>query len=143
MAICTPPDRGLYEVVTVDQCYSKAIPVRCDPGFMVRVLSAHHRQTEKCKAGFQDTGCVKEEKGNPACVGNTTCVFTTPWMYLSATCGYSNNFQIAYQCVPGKQIYYKLSNRRHTVLKAWKMFKMKATFYIGINIKKQWVLVFV
>jgi hypothetical protein len=46
--------------------------------------------------------CSRDEPGNPACVGNRNCSFMTPWVYISAECGYSNQFRIVYQCVPGK-----------------------------------------
>ncbi len=94
-----------YRSRTVDQCYGEPIPVACDPGFMVKVNSAYYRQTKNCRGGHHSNYCSKEEPSNPACVGNQTCIFTTPWLHLSSQCGYSNNFLISYQCIPSKSLH--------------------------------------
>ena len=88
----------------IDQCYGETIPVVCNPGDMVQVTEAHYRQTQECTGGFHSNFCSKKEPSNPACVGNQTCIFNTPWIYLSPECGYSNNFLISYKCVPSKFI---------------------------------------
>ena len=88
----------------IDQCYGETIPVVCNPGDMVQVKEAHYRQTQECRGGFHSNFCSKEEPSNPACVGNQTCIFNSPWIYISPECGYSNNFLISYKCVPSKFI---------------------------------------
>ena len=90
------------EVHTVEQCYGKAMSLVCAPEYTVRVIVARYSQSERCSDGQYSNFCAKEEPGNPACVGNSTCSFTTPWVYLSPECGYSNSFEITYQCIPSE-----------------------------------------
>ncbi len=92
---------------TVDQCYGEPMPVVCNPGDMVQVTEAHYRQTPECRGGFHSNFCTREESSNPACVGNQTCIFNTPWIYLSQECGYSNNFLISYKCIPSMYSFFR------------------------------------
>ena len=94
-----------FEPRTVDQCFGQTIPIQCDPGFMVQVTKVFYRQSQQCHGSFHSNFCTREEASNPACVGNETCVFTTPYIYLSPECGYSNNFLVTYKCIPGLFVY--------------------------------------
>ncbi|CAH1798759.1 unnamed protein product [Owenia fusiformis] len=94
------PGTDIHPVNTLDQCYGKNIVARCQSGYMVSVKSAYYRQSKKCPGSFHSNFCMQEEAGNPACIGNKTCTFTTPWVYLSSSCGYSNSFVLKYLCIP-------------------------------------------
>ena len=93
-----------YSVHSVEECYGEMIHAVCPPQYAIRVIKALYRQNSKCPGGFHSSFCSREEHSNPACVGNNTCHFNTPWLYISPECGYSNNFMLNYQCIPGKVI---------------------------------------
>ena len=96
----------LFEGVrTIDECYGQAMRAICPVGFMVRVTGAFYRQAITCPGSFHSNYCMREEPGNPACTGNQTCVFTSPWVHLSQECGYSNNFLLHYECIRSKFAY--------------------------------------
>jgi len=98
---------------TVGQCYGKQISAKCELRHLMRIVSATYRRSRDCVGGASDlpllgggnesltTGCSRDNVSGPPCVGNGSCIFTAPWIYISADCGYSNYFSLRYQCVPG------------------------------------------
>ena len=104
-------------IQTVDQCYGKQISVECEPHHVMRIVSATYLRSRDCVGGASDLSllgggndsliaeCSRDDAGGPKCVGNSSCIFTTPWIYISADCGYSNYFSLRYQCVPGRLAY--------------------------------------
>ena len=102
-------DSESYTLKTVDQCYGHQIPIICPKGTLVQIERAYYRQASYCPGDFHSNFCNKEETSNPACIGNQTCIFTTPWVYLSKECGYSNNFMVSYYCIPGELLMSLLS----------------------------------
>ena len=79
----------------------------------MRVVSATYLRSRDCVGGASDlpllgignesltAGCSRDNVSRPPCIGNASCIFTAPWIYISAECGYSNYFSLRYQCVPG------------------------------------------
>ena len=79
----------------------------------MRVVSATYLRSRDCVGGASDlpllgggndtliAACRRDDATGPQCVGNSSCIFTAPWIYISAECGYSNYFSLSYQCVPG------------------------------------------
>ena len=98
---------------TVSQCYGKQISAKCESQHLMRIVSATYLRSRDCVGGASDlpllgggnesllTTCSRDNVSGPQCVGNSSCIFTAPWIYISADCGYSNYFSLQYQCVPG------------------------------------------
>lgn len=87
---------------SVEACLGQPVQMTCTQGGMVRVVQATYQQSEACPGGLRSPACGRPEMGNPICVGNTSCVFPAPWVYLSPICGYSNSFTMIFECLPGK-----------------------------------------
>jgi len=112
-------DGGPLPVETVAKCYGKPISAKCDAHHLIRVVSATYLRSRDCVGGASDlpllggagndsltSGCSRDNaSGPPPCVGNASCIFTAPWIYISANCGYSNYFSLQYQCVPGRNLH--------------------------------------
>ena len=90
-----------YEVDSGIVYYCFCLIKKCSHDYMVRVTHTFYGQLDTCQGNFHNNFCMREEPDNPACVGQQRCVFKVPWIYLSRECGYSNNFLIQYQCIPG------------------------------------------
>lgn len=94
----------LFTTHSVDQCYGKQISAVCAMGQLLRVVTATYRQTPDCSSSSyfeSEKNCSREAPGDAPCTGNATCHFLSRWIYLSSQCGYSNNFIMKYQCIPG------------------------------------------
>jgi len=99
---------------TISQCYGKQISAECESNHVMRVVSATYLRSRDCVGGASDlpllgggndsliSACSRDDVSGPQCVGNSSCIFTAPWIYISADCGYSNYFSLQYQCVPGE-----------------------------------------
>ena len=111
-------DGGPLPVETVAKCYGKPISAKCDAHHLIRVVSATYLRSRDCVGGASDlpllggagndsltSGCSRDNASGPPCVGNASCIFTAPWIYISANCGYSNYFSLQYQCVPGRNLH--------------------------------------
>lgn len=101
---------------TISHCYGKQISAECESHHVIRVVSAAYLKSRDCVGGASDmqllgganeslvASCRRDDVSGPQCVGNRSCIFTAPWIYISADCGYSNYFSLQYQCVPGIQL---------------------------------------
>ena len=97
----------------VSKCYGKQISAECESQHLMRVVSSTYLRSRDCVGGASDlpllgagndsmiTTCRRDDVSGPQCVGNSSCIFTAPWIYISADCGYSNYFSLRYQCIPG------------------------------------------
>jgi len=106
-------DANRLPIQTIAQCYGKQISAKCQSQHLMRIVSATYLRSRDCVGGASDlpllgggnesltTGCSRDNVSGPPCVGNGSCIFTAPWIYISANCGYSNYFSLRYQCVPG------------------------------------------
>jgi len=106
-------DTDSLPVAAVSQCYGKQISAECESQHVMRIVSATYLRSRDCVGGASDlsllgggndsliSACSRDDAGGPQCVGNSSCIFTAPWIYISADCGYSNYFSLRYQCVPG------------------------------------------
>jgi len=101
-------------IMTVSRCYGKQISAVCESHHVMRIVSATYLRSRDCVGGASDLlllgggndslmvgACSRDDVSGPQCVGNSSCIFTAPWIYISADCGYSNYFSLQYQCVPG------------------------------------------
>jgi len=117
MCVCVSKEADGLPVGTISQCYGKQISAECESQQLMRIVSATYLRSRDCVGGASDlpllgggndsliTGCSRDDASGPQCVGNSSCIFTAPWIYISADCGYSNYFSLQYQCVPGMPRY--------------------------------------
>lgn len=111
--VCLLTEANGLPIVTISRCYGKQISAECESHHVMRIVSATYLRSRDCVGGASDlpllgggndsliAGCSRDDVSGPQCVGNSSCIFTAPWIYISADCGYSNYFSLQYQCVPG------------------------------------------
>ena len=92
---------ALHNEHVVHQCFDAPIRMECRTGSMVHVVGAYHRQTWHCPGEFHSFACHQRALWKPVCVGQEACEFMAPRVRLSDECGFSNDFLVTFQCVPG------------------------------------------
>ena len=99
-----------YTEKTISGCFDqldKTLTMTCDPGHMVRVLSAYYGHSESGHCSGQARDCVMEltDAESYSCVGQRECEVNLPsgrWgKYMRACQCYSTYMQLHYECVPG------------------------------------------
>ncbi|KAI0228845.1 hypothetical protein LSAT2_020730 [Lamellibrachia satsuma] len=104
---------GAYPELTVSGCFnqsSKTLTMTCDPGHMIRVLSAYYGHSESGQCSGQPRDCTMElpDTERYPCVGQHMCEVNLPsgWRgkYMRACQRDSTFMQLHYQCVPESDV---------------------------------------
>ena len=99
-----------YTEKTTSGCFDqpdKTLTMTCDPGHMVRVLTAYYGHSESGQCSGQTRDCVMEptDRESYSCVGQRVCEVNLPsgrWgPYMRACQRRSTYMQLHYECVPG------------------------------------------
>ena len=99
-----------YQEHTVSGCFNqstKTLTMTCDPGHMVRVLSAYYGHSESGRCRGQATDCTMElpDAESYSCIGQRVCEVNLPTghrgKYMRVCQRHSTYMQLHYECVPG------------------------------------------